>query len=179
MVAPDEDVRGVEVGEEQYGVEQLLQRRTVMCRRRGPRVQYLVKWQNRDDTYNSWESAELLKVTSTELVQRFEAKERARRAQRRAEYGMGAMEVAEQPQDQGVLGVHGVVGVAEFIVVASLLRWWLLVMIGGYAMACGVRCPGGAAGCSHGHRTAPHSQQLGASRSRTAATVAAAIQQEQ
>jgi len=112
VVLPDEDVRGDDVGKGVsqmkvkqaeleggvYEVQELLQRRIRPSRTNPgePAIEYLVKWRNWDDTHNSWEPVENLRVNRVmvEMVQEFDraevARDRTKRALRRgdvAEFG--------------------------------------------------------------------------------------------
>ena len=83
----DEDVRGLEEEKGEYEVEALLDKRMGerSSRLNGrPQVQYLIKWKNWADTYNTWENEENM-VGARDMIREYEIEERARRAQAREE----------------------------------------------------------------------------------------------
>ena len=84
----DEDVRGVEEEKGEYEVEELVDKRQLKTGSRlgrGTKTQYLVKWKNWDDRYNTWETEENLLDGAEEVVQRYKARERDLRQLRRAQ----------------------------------------------------------------------------------------------
>lgn len=79
-VLPDEDVRGREEEENEYEVEEVMDKQVLRSSGRlgpGRKVRYLVKWKNWGDEHNSWEAAEHL-AGSRELVDEFEERAEAR-----------------------------------------------------------------------------------------------------
>lgn len=87
VALPDEDVRGLEEAAGEYEVEELLGKRVVSGKRRPDgreRVEYLVKWKNWDDSFNTWEREDNL-LGAADLVREFEQLERGRRMRAREE----------------------------------------------------------------------------------------------